>query len=229
MTTADDLDTITERWTTLQEAAGTRPTTTWPPTMGISRLMSDQERQELVTERADTNPDAPGPRPTPVDVDVLDVMTIIETGLSTTADWLASRIQRPVMNAPTGRGWSDNLHRQVVLLAAKDAADPRRWRIAGTVDAPAAAEWLSLRVRGEPGPFRALTEEEHTAVANVAAMGAELIRRTLGEARRTQPVPEPCPAPCGGQLVIEGGDGQPPLVRCEDCGRKWTEAPSEVA
>ncbi|MFI7014407.1 hypothetical protein [Streptomyces sp. NPDC050164] len=228
-TAADDLDTITERWPTLHEAAGTRPTTTWPPAMGITRLMTEEERQEQAAERADTNPDAPGPRPTPIDVDVLDVMTTIETGLLTTADWLAERVQRPAFRATTGRGWSDDVHRQVVLLAAKDAADPRRWKYTGQRDAPTAAEWLSLRLRNAPGPFRALDEGERQAVENVARMGVELLRRTLGEARRKEAVPHPCPQPCGGQLVVEGGDGAPPVVRCEDCGRTWTEAAADVA
>ncbi|WP_282795159.1 hypothetical protein [Streptomyces sp. CC224B] len=223
MAAADDLDTITERWTALEEAAGTRPTTTWPPAMGIARILDDEQRQALAEERADTNPDAPGPRPAPVDIDVLDVMTTIEQGLITTADWLASRVQRPVVTAATGRGWGDELHRQVALLAARDGADPRRWRFTGQRDAPAAAEWLALRVRVAPGPFRALDDGEQQAVARVAAMGAELIRRTLGEERRREAVPEPCPAPCGGQLVVEGGDGAPPVVSCEDCGRTWTE------
>ncbi|MET8765498.1 hypothetical protein [Streptomyces sp. NPDC004658] len=229
MTAADDLDTITERWTTLQERAGTRPTTAWPPAMGITRLLTDEERAEHAAERADTNPDAPGPRPAPVDIDVLDVMTTIETGLVTAADWLASRVQRPLFKAPTGQGWSDDVHRAAVLLAAKDAADPRRWRFTGQRSAPEAAEWLALRLRDQPGPFRKLDEGERQAVAEVAASGAELLRKTLGDARRREAVPQPCPVPCGGQLVVEGGDGAPPVVLCEDCGRTWTEAPSDAA
>lgn len=231
MTAADDLDTITERWDTLADAAGQRPTTTWPPAMGITRLMSDEERQEQAAERADTNPDAPGPRPAPVNVDVLDVMTVIETGVVTAADWLAERVQRPAFRAPTGHGWSDDVHRAAVLLATKDAADPRRWRFTGQRSAPDAAEWLACRLRDQSGPFRRLDDGERQAVAEVAAAGAELIRRTLGDARRTTPLPHPCPMPCGGQLVVEGGDGAPPLVRCEDCGRTWTEAeaPSDAA
>ncbi|MFB6771115.1 hypothetical protein [Streptomyces sp. NPDC056337] len=229
MPAADDLDTITERWPALQEATGSRPSTTWPPAMGISRLMSDEEQAEAAAERADTAPDAPGPRPTPVNVNVLDVMTTIETGLVTTADWLAERVQRPAFTWSTGRGWSDDVHRQAVLLSAKDAADPRRWRYTGQRSAPVAAEWLVLRLRAAPGPFRPLDEGERQAVENVARMGAELIRRTLGDARRKEPLPYPCPLPCGGQLVIEGGDGQAPVVRCEDCGRTWTEASSGVA
>ncbi|GAA2392028.1 hypothetical protein [Streptomyces coeruleofuscus] len=173
--------------------------------------MTEEERQEQAADRADTNPDAPGPRPTPVDVYVL--MTI-ETGLVTTADWLAERVKRPAFRAATGQGWSDDVHRQVVLLAAKDSADPRRWKFTGQRSAPEAAEWLSLRFRNSPGPFRTLAEGERQAVENVARMGAELIRRTLGEARRTEAVPHPCPLPCGGQLVVEGGDGAPPVVRC---------------
>jgi hypothetical protein len=226
---ADDLDTITERWTTLQDRAGDRPTTTRPPAMGITRLLDDEERQALVDEHADTNPDAPGPRPVPVDLDVLDIMTTIETGLVTAADWLAERVQRPAFRAPTGHGWSDDVHRAAVLLAAKDAADPRRWKFTGQRSAPNAAEWLACRLRDQPGPFRKLDEGERQAVTEIAASGAELIRRTLGDARRTQAVPEPCPMPCGGQLVVEGGDGEPPVVRCEDCARTWTEAPSDAA
>ncbi|MFD3614448.1 hypothetical protein ACFWWT_04195 [Streptomyces sp. NPDC058676] len=228
-TAADHLDTVTERWTSLQDRVGDRPTTTWPPAMGITRLMSDEELQEQAAERADTAPDAPGPRPVPVDVDVLDVMTTIETGLVTAADWLAERVQRPAFRAPTGHGWSDDVHRAAVLLATKDAADPRRWRYNGQPTAPDAAEWLACRLRDQPGPFRKLDEGERQAVAEVAQAGAELIRRTLGDARRTTAVPEPCPMPCGGQLVVEGGDGEPPIVRCEDCGRTWTEQTSSDA
>ncbi|MFE2045713.1 hypothetical protein ACFXAZ_33320 [Streptomyces sp. NPDC059477] len=229
-TPADDLDTITERWPTLRASAGQRPVTSWPPAMGITRLMSEEERQEHAAERADTAPDAPGPRPAPVDVDVLDVMTTIETGLITTADWLAERVQRPAVTAATGRGWSDDVHRQVALIAARDAADPRRWRYTGQQrDAPTAAEWLALRLRSVPGPFRALDDGEREAVARVATMGATLLRRALGEQRRREAVPHPCPVPCGGQLVVEGGDGAPPVVRCEDCGRTWTERSAGAA
>ncbi|MFB6943209.1 hypothetical protein ACFWGL_17055 [Streptomyces sp. NPDC060286] len=229
MNAAHHLDTITDRWPTLQEAAGDHPSSTWPPAMGITRLISEEEHQAIAAERADTNPDAPGPRPTPVDIDVLDVMTTIETGLITTADWLAARVQRPAFRAPTGRGWSDDVHRNAVLLAVTDAADPRRWKFTGQRDVPTAARWLAARVRAEAGPFRALDDGEVQAVAEVARMGAELIGRALGDARRVTPVPHPCPIPCGGQLVIEGGDGKPPVVRCEDCGRTWTEASANAA
>jgi hypothetical protein len=156
-------------------------------------------------------------------------MTTVETGLCTTADWLAERVQRPAFKADTGKGWTDDLHRQAALLAAKDQADPRRWRYVGQRDAPAAAEWLSLRVTGAPGPFRPLDAGELEAVAKVAAMGVQMIRRTLGDARQKEPIPQPCPEPCGGQLVVEGGDGQPPLVRCEDCGRTWKDTSTDAA
>ncbi|MEV5606988.1 hypothetical protein [Streptomyces sp. NPDC052225] len=228
MTAADDLDAITERWPALAEAAGTRPVTSWPPVMGVARILDDEQREQLAAERADTAPDAPGPRPVPVNVSVLDVMRTIEDGLCTTADWLASRVQRPVMTVPTGRGWSDEAHRQAVLAAAKDAADPRRWKYQGERSAQAAAEWLAVRLAGAPGPFRALDDGEQQAVARVAAMGAELIRKTLGEERRKEPVPHPCPA-CRGQLVVEGGDGLPPVVHCEDCGRTWKDRSDDVA
>lgn len=222
MTAADDLDTITERWPALAEAAGTRPVTGWPPVMGVARILDAEQRAQHAAERADTAPDAPGPRPVPVDVDVLDVMRTVEEGLCTMADWLASRVQRPPLHAAAGRGWRDDIHRQVLLLAAKDEADPRRWRYQGERTAPDAAEWLALRVRGAAGPFRALDEGELLAVAEVATMGATLIFRALGEERRKTPVPHPCPA-CEGQLLVEGGDGQPPLVRCQDCGRMWKD------
>ncbi|MDX3831368.1 hypothetical protein [Streptomyces europaeiscabiei] len=223
------LETVSDRWSTLEERAGTRPTTSWPPAMGITRLMSDEERQELAEERADTNPDAPGPRPAPVDVDVLDVMTTVETGLVTAADWLASRIQREPVKAPTGKGWGDEAHRAAVLLAAKDTADPARWRFTGQRTATAAAEWLAARLADRPGPFRRLDDGERGAVVEVARMASELVRRSLGDARRVEPVPHPCPHPCGGQLVVEGGDGEAPIVRCTErhCGRTWTETVAE--
>ena len=219
------LETVIDRWPALQERAGTRAATSWPPAMGISRLMSEEERQELADERADTNPDAPGPRPAPVDVDVLDVMTTVETGLVTAADWLASRIQREPVTAPTGRGWSDDAHKTAVLLAAKDAADPARWRFTGQRTTPAAAAWLADRLATRPGPCRPLDDGERGAVIEVARMASELVGRTLGDARRVEDVPHPCPQPCGGQLVVEGGDGTPPVVRCTSpgCGRTWTE------
>ncbi|MFE7977631.1 hypothetical protein [Streptomyces shenzhenensis] len=65
------LDTVVDRWPALQERAGTRPTTSRPPAMGVARLMS-VERQEYEAERADTSPDAPAPRPAPVDVEGSD-------------------------------------------------------------------------------------------------------------------------------------------------------------
>ncbi|MEU9921900.1 hypothetical protein AB0H51_11485 [Streptomyces griseoluteus] len=228
---ADQLDTITERWTTLADRAGDRPTTTWPPAMGITRLLSEQERQEQAAERLDTAPDAPGPRPAPVDVNILDVMTTIETGLLEAADAIAERVQRPGYRAQTGRGWTDEAHREIALLAMKDAADPRRWKLTGQRTAPDAAEWLAQRLRDQPGPFRPLNETERELVAAVAATAAELLQRTLGDARQRTDIPHPCPMPCGGQLVVEGGDGQPPVVLCEDCGRTWreTEAPGDAA
>ncbi|MGW7085043.1 hypothetical protein ACWGH2_16345 [Streptomyces sp. NPDC054871] len=227
-TAAEDLDTITDRWAALQEATGTRTVTSWPPAMGISRLISEEEHQELLDELADTAPDAPGPRPVPVDVDILDVMTVIERELCELVDQLAGQIQRPVLVVATGRGWSDDLHRQAALLAAKDSADPRRWRYSGHRDAPTAAEWLACRIADQPGPFRRLTDGEREAVGRAAARCAERIRRVLGDARRTEPVPQPCPH-CRGQLVVEGGDGAPPLVRCEDCGRTWKDRSDDAA
>lgn len=219
------LGTVVDRWETLEERAGTRPATSWPPAMGITRLVSDEERQELADERADTNPDAPGPRPAPVDVDILDVMTTVEDGLVTAADWLASRIQREPVKAPNGKGWGDEAHKAAVLLAAKDSADPARWRFNGQRTATTAAAWLAARLADRPGPFRRLDDGERGAVVEVARMASELIRRSLGDARRVEAVPHPCPHPCGGQLVVEGGDGEAPLVRCTEphCGRTWTE------
>jgi len=219
------LHTVTDRWADVEDRAGTRPVTSWPPAMGITRLMTDEERQELAAERTDTDPDAPGPRPAPVDVDILDVMTLVETGLVTAADWLASRVQRQPVTAPVGRGWGDEAHKAAVLLAAKDAADPARWRYTGHRSARAAAEWLAARLADRPGPFRTLDDGERQAVTEVARMAGELVDRALGDARRVEDVPHPCPAPCGGQLVVEGGDGAPPIVRCTKpgCGRTWTE------
>lgn len=223
MTVAEDLDTIADNWPALRDMLGGRPTTTWPPAMGVSRLLDDQERAERAAERADTAPDAPGPRPVPVDVDVLDTMTAVTAELVDLADQLAARIQRPVLSlsVTTGQGWTDDLHRAAVLLTAQDSADVRRWRYVGQRTVSDAAEWIAARYQASAGPFRPLTEGERARVEQVAAGGAARVRRALGLARRTTPAPYPCPA-CRGSLVVEGGDGEPPAVRCEEDGCGWS-------
>jgi hypothetical protein len=80
-----------------------------------------------------------------------------------------------------------------------------------------AAVWLQHRLDNAPGPFRPLNTWEINRITGVAREAATRVERVLAIARQTAAVPEPCPA-CRGQLRIEGGDGQPPAVRCRDCG-----------
>ncbi|MFG2144114.1 hypothetical protein ACGFRG_07930 [Streptomyces sp. NPDC048696] len=222
MTSAiDHLDTVVDSWADLQDALAARQNTGWPPAMGVTRLLDEQEREAVLDERADSSPDAPGPRPTPLAVDIFDVMRAIERDLVELADQLAERIQRPALRGVTGRGWSDDIHRQAVMLATKDGADGRRWRFVGNRDTVTAARWLASRARADDGPFRALTEGEQARLDHVAAQCAARAERALGIARRVLTTPHPCPH-CDGALKVEGGDGQPPAVRCSDCQRAWT-------
>ncbi|MBP2583368.1 hypothetical protein J3A78_003846 [Streptomyces sp. PvR006] len=225
-TAAAHLDYVLDNWPVLQDAVTTPAKATgWPPAMGVARILSEEERIRAVEERLDTDPSAFGPRPVPIAVDILDILRAVEQDLVGLADEMAAAIQRPVLPTMSGGGWRDDAHRQLVLLSAKDSADPRRWRYSGQRDLARAAEWIAGRVAGAPGPFRLLLPVEQVRVDSVVQACADQVRRALGIvgiARREQPVPFPCTG-CAGQLVVCGGDGQPPTVECRDCGRTWTD------
>ncbi|MFI8254104.1 hypothetical protein [Streptomyces filamentosus] len=221
----DDLDYVLNSWPLLQDAVTDRAPAGWPPVMGVARILSEEERARAADERADTDPTAFGPRPIPISVDVLDEIRAVEQALVDLADEMAAAIQRPVLPTMSGAGWRDDTHRQLLLLSARDSADPRRWSFAGRRDLETAAAWIGSRLQNVPGPFRPLLPIELARVEDALAAAAARVRRALGAAgiaRREQPVPFPCTG-CAGQLVVCGGDGQPSTVECRDCGRTWTE------
>ena len=95
------------------------------------------------------------------------------------------------------------------------------WHWTGTrPSARYAALWLLARVLDCPGPFTPLKDAQRRLVANVAEGAAARIDHALQLARITRPLAEQCA--CGGRLVVDGGDGEPPLVRCLGCHRRVT-------
>ncbi|MFF5670287.1 hypothetical protein ACFY8S_09140 [Streptomyces hygroscopicus] len=243
------LQLVIDRWADLADALTARQQTTWPPTMGITRIVLDEDARAAHTaERLDTAPDAPGTRPIPLDLDIYDTMRDVENQLVHLADVIASQIQRPPMApGPRGAGWTPAEIARRDQLAAADAADPRRWtwphlaedaedhrrppspgreRLART--AIGAAAWLAGRVENRPGPFLPLGPTRAAQITAVAAAAAERVEAALRIARRSAAVDWPCPA-CRGQLEVHGGDGQPPAIRCTDCGRSWHEPESAAA
>ncbi|GAA4706208.1 hypothetical protein [Streptomyces youssoufiensis] len=250
-TTLTQLHHIISRWGDLHDALTDQQARQWPPVMGISRLVWDDDQREAHrAERLDTNPDAPGPRPMPISADILDTIREIEGALVHCADVIAAEIQRPAMGpAPRGAGWTPAEVARRDQLAADDAADLRRWpwpsrgadaegrrvrpeRATGLEyrrTAPDAAAWLAARIDAAPGPFLPLGGIRAARIGRVATWAATRLDTALREARRTTSAGRPCPACRSDRLEVHGGDGQPPTVRCADCGRTWTERQSAAA
>ncbi|WP_435173268.1 hypothetical protein [Actinacidiphila sp. bgisy145] len=223
---AAHLATVIRLWPDLADALVARQQATWPPTMGVARLLDADEREHAAAHRyLDRDPAQLGEVPAPIRLDLLDTMREVEQHLVHTADIVAAEVQRPAMSrAP--RHWlaADRARRD--QLAAADAADPRRWRYPGARTAPLAAAWLTARLAGAPGPFLRLNSRHRAAIETTARRAADRIETSLEMARRTTAVRWPCPH-CRGQLTVSGGDGQPPAVRCEDCG--WTRRAHQPA
>lgn len=220
---AAHLATVIRLWPDLGAALVARQQTTWPPTMGVARLIVDQdEREHAAAHRyLDRRADQIGATPAPIRLDIVDTMRAVQAELVHTADVTAAEVQRPAMShAP--RHWlpADRARRDT--LADQDAADPRRWRYPGYRDAPLAAAWLAGRLNGMPGPFLQLNSRQREAIDTTATRSADRIETALEMARRTTPVRWPCPH-CRGQLSVSGGDGTAPAVQCRDCGRTWRE------
>ncbi|MGW3570166.1 hypothetical protein ACWDSL_40945 [Streptomyces sp. NPDC000941] len=216
----EHLQSIIDRWADLEDALSARQATTWPPVMGIVHLvLDDDERAEHAAERLDTAADAPGTRPVPLDLGIYDTMRAVEQDLVECADQTAALIQRsPMPYAPRDWPAADRARRD--QLATADARDPRRWRYTGQRSAPYSAAWLAARLEGLAGPFLPLSPARTARITAVATAAAERVETALRIARRRVPVVWPCPH-CRGHLVVEGGDGQPPAVRCNSCGRTW--------
>lgn len=234
MTTTTHLHTVIAHWDDLTTALGTPNTTSWPPS-GLRNYMAALTAREQMEaawarreERNDSNPNALGECPIPISVSVFDTMRAVETALVHLADHTAAAIQRPTMShAPHNWPHPDRIRRN--QLADADAADPRRWRYHGTRSAPYAAAWLLARLEGQDGPFGHLTFEQHARIVKVARGAAERVEQALDIARQARPIDRPCPACRQPRLVVEGGDGEAPAVRCLGCGRTWTAQADAVA
>ncbi|MFD4738698.1 hypothetical protein ACFWNQ_15195 [Streptomyces virginiae] len=203
------LDLIAAHWTDLHQLRTARPHDAWPPASLQAYLRTVEEYD-------------PSDRSAPVRLHVIDTIRTVELVLIPLADHIASRIQRPVINAATGKGWSDDLHRQAALLSARDSADPTRWQYTGTRTGQHAAQWLAARLRQQPGPFRPLNLREVEEIQHIAAGAAERVEHALGIRRRTVGTGHICG--CGGELFLEGGDGRPPTLVCDACARSLTLA-----
>lgn len=224
-----DLQTVIDHWADLDDALGTPNTTTWPPAGLAAHLnnlaqLADHEvellRELRAAEKADRNSEATmGERPIPIRAAVHDAQTAVQEHLVGLADALAERIQRPIVARIRAAGPGDDVGLQLATASMRDAVDPRRWSYTDPLrrTAPFAAIWLQQRLDGADGPFAPLTAQQRETIAGAAANAADRVLQALEMYRRRRPVNVDCPH-CRGPLVVEGGDGQPPSVRCEECG-----------
>lgn len=226
MTTRQNLTTIATRWTDLHNALTTTGGASWPPAGRMNDYLNglDAADAEEVAARwalrdLERSPEQLGETRAPIRLHIHDTMRTVEAALVELADQIAADVQRPVIAAPINRGWSDEIHRTVALLSAKDSADTRRWGYVGTDrrTAPYAALWLLGRHEGGPGPFRKISLMHRERIDRIAAEAGARVEQALQLTRHSQPLAQTCT--CGGQLHLDGGDGAPPAIRCPSCGR----------
>ncbi|MYV56466.1 hypothetical protein [Streptomyces sp. SID3212] len=235
---ARHLDTVITHWPDLYGILGTRTPATWPPAARMSEFITSLAELDTATAEAtrararylrtqERDPGQIGASDPPLRIALLDVMHPLESGLLRMADAVAQAVQRPAYTASTGRGWTDPIHREMSMLAVRDAADPQRWRpdLLRTRNAVAAATWLRARAEGHPGPVRPLPEELRRHLTTVARSAAAAVDRALDLADRTAQLVRPCPL-CGGRIDVQGGGGVDPTARCRRCGHTWATPPA---
>ncbi|MFD6415977.1 hypothetical protein [Streptomyces sp. NPDC060194] len=241
-TTADHLATIARTWPDLREHLAT-PTLVGGFGRGIRAFLAtvvDDERAEYdAHQRAhlrslERSTAQLGERPVPLNLRVFQAMHDIETALLDTADQIAAANQRAAVapagpnwrtltDAPGRREWTPADRARRDTLAAQDATDPQRWQLLGHRTAPQAALWLCARVHGIRWPGSALSDEQHTAVARVAASAVHRIETVLDtDDEQHKVIEQPCA--CGGRIEITGGAGTRPVARCQACRAIWSEA-----
>lgn len=231
-TTTAHLRAIINRWADLHDALDTHPGAPWPPAGRMADYLAAldaADREQLRAARhaqraAERSPDQLGETTAPLNIDTLDTMRDVEADLVHLADVIASSVQRGPAPEIRAAGPLDEKGIELHMATLVDARDRRRWSLTAPTyrRAPYAAAWLLARIEDAPGPFRTLTAPQRDHIASVAAGAARRIEQALGEALLRAAVPEPCPK-CRGRLVVEGGDGTPPAVRCRDCGAAWTD------
>jgi hypothetical protein len=204
------LQTVVDHWADLEELRTSKPHDAWPPA-SLNRYLRTVEE----ADPADGN--------APVRLHVLDTLRTVEVALLTLADQVASDVQRPAAAQVRSAGANDPIGLRLSTAALADQADPSRWhyRSHPTRTAPLAAVWLQMRLTGVSGPFRPIGDLRRERIAAVAQTAAERVSHALGLARRVQPLGQSCA--CGGGLELHGGDGRPPEVKCDGCGRTWRE------
>lgn len=226
------LQTVINQWQHLDDMLDTHVSAAWPPAGRMSAYLAQldmADARQVHRQRTGVELEVPAGQP-PLNLDVLDTKRAVELALVGCADHIAGQVQRAPLHVDTGRGWTDQTHRQAALLAAKDQADPARWSYTDSTrrTAPLAAVWLLHRIQDAPGPFRPLHIQQHDRIAQVAAEAARRIQQVLATGRRSTPVPHPCPH-CRRQLHMEGGDGQTPTLRCPAPGCGWARTTAQAA
>ena len=218
-TAAAALRTIITTWPELADALTTHSADTWPPAGRMSTHLTDLGLDDT-PQRGARDGSGTGDAPAPCRIDILDTQRTVHTALVELADQIAAAVQRsPMSYAPTSWPAADQVRRNA--LANADVADPRRWRYRGTrPSAPYTALWLLARVTARPGPFNRLTDRHHHHIATVAAESVRRIEQALQLTRLSRPAGYPCF--CGGDIHIHGGDGHPPTLACNRCGRSYT-------
>ncbi|MFE7128931.1 hypothetical protein [Streptomyces sp. NPDC057617] len=228
-TTAEQhLTSIITTWPHLQDLLTTRQTEPWPPAdpAEYARQLDEHDATEvgqLVLRKTGA----------PLRLHILDTMRTVELVLTQLADETASAIQRDTIKPVRGAS-GDPAALSLALLAARDDADPARWRYNhGDRSAVQAARWLLARVRGDAGPCRPLSDAQRERIGVLAAEAARRIARAAGSDRRHDPLPRPCPWSAG-ILTLHHGGTEPEQVTCEhghDCAapvpvidgrRTWT-------
>lgn len=216
-------------WEDLAATIAAPNTSAWPPA-GLRHHLATVQQRDRLEERAalralERNPEQLGETQAPVNIDTLDLMAAVTEALVECADHVAAAIQRPAMSrAP--RDWPARDRALRNQAAARDAADPRRWRYVGQRTAPQAARWLDARLAGQPGPFRPLPSLLADRIAHTAQDAAARVLAGLELARHSRRLDRPCPHCRATELRVQGGDGQDPAVACRACGRRWTLTPA---
>ncbi|MEV0691800.1 hypothetical protein [Streptomyces sp. NPDC050388] len=220
------LQTVIDNWRYLTDMLDTHVSAPWPPAGRMAdylRALEFADSQTVRQQRGTRELEVPAGQP-PLNLDAFDAIRTTELALLGTADHIAAVAQRYPITVDTGRGWTDDLHRQVALLAIRDQADPRRWSFTDTATrTPShAAVWLQQRLDEADGPFRPLTTDQQRLIENVAREASTRVQMALAILRRHTSVPYPCPHCRARSLVVQGGDGQTPAAQCGRCGRTWT-------
>ncbi|WP_405794087.1 hypothetical protein [Streptomyces sp. NBC_01506] len=222
MDTTTALTTIALRWTDLRTALTTH-NASWPPAgrADILRALDELDATDAAHLRADGIPLRTVAAP--IDLTVLDLMTLTESALVDCADHTAAVIQRsPMSRAP--RDWPATDRARRDALADADRDDRRRWRYTGHRTAPHAALWLYGRITNAGGPFALLSDDQHHDIATVARTAASRVEQALDITGQVAQLTPPCPD-CGGTVQMHGGAGARPVAHCVGCGRTWAEQP----